>query len=607
MKQAISETRLNESILTIFFERKWENIMNKGILALHKIYPDGVVTNLSKNHELYCLLSLEADAEKKTVKEYVQNLGFIYGEDATIISLENKINEVLYESETTKITASFLREKNVYDKLTRVTSFYGISRKDYLKEKGFEYEKNNYFESSVDKKGAQILYEKYGLTDEEIGNISGVTKQRISSILNDPNFNNLNHWQVFKINKQEQEIFEYMVNNHVFEIELDNTTYHIFNNENGEVCLVWHNDEQVCLLQNNNIGKDLLKKIKSEKMNIFDPDDFEVLEECNVVMVSKEPWMECLNQKKYKRVAKKHKLTNNEYAKFLGYGGYKTKKHKSDLEIIKFLEDNLLEENKVYISSEKRNQWIRSLASRKGFTLEKFVELYGYEKADRGTFASLEEYIEKEKEKLKVELSTIASDGVVKPDINLYQRLRGFAKKRNMTIDELIAELGFLRDKYARRKQDEGSEILVLNQLEELRQNLEKAMSLQKNYSESENIEIERKRRNRALVERLKVIYGGRCQVCSEEEWIPIENTDGKYYSEVHHIIPLAEDNEEETLDKLDNMIVVCPTHHRMLHYHHGGLRQILKDGQGYYFTNDSNDRLPIRINYHLKEMNIKN
>ncbi len=87
------------------------------------------------------------------------------------------------------------------------------------------------------------------------------------------------------------------------------------------------------------------------------------------------------------------------------------------------------------------------------------------------------------------------------------------------------------------------------------------------------------------------------------------------FYVEVHHIIPLAEElntsteyvqeriegiPEDECLDTLDNMIVVCPNHHRYLHYQHGGGFVVFRKNNKLYLRNQKDDELQIYMNYHL-------
>ncbi|MFA5393348.1 MAG: HNH endonuclease signature motif containing protein [Candidatus Ratteibacteria bacterium] len=68
---------------------------------------------------------------------------------------------------------------------------------------------------------------------------------------------------------------------------------------------------------------------------------------------------------------------------------------------------------------------------------------------------------------------------------------------------------------------------------------------------------IERKeiRRNPELPIALKELYDYKCQVCKED-------FKGKPYSETHHVIWLSRGG----VDHSNNLIVVCPNHHRIIH-----------------------------------------
>jgi len=67
--------------------------------------------------------------------------------------------------------------------------------------------------------------------------------------------------------------------------------------------------------------------------------------------------------------------------------------------------------------------------------------------------------------------------------------------------------------------------------------------------------------RDRNKVADLKKYYQHKCQVCLER----IEIGKNKYYSEVHHLRPLGKKEKGE--DDHNNMIVVCPTHHKSFDY----------------------------------------
>lgn len=67
--------------------------------------------------------------------------------------------------------------------------------------------------------------------------------------------------------------------------------------------------------------------------------------------------------------------------------------------------------------------------------------------------------------------------------------------------------------------------------------------------------------RKKHLVEKLKKLYDHRCQICGTK----ISIAGKKYYSEIHHIIPLG--NPHNGKDILSNMICVCPNHHVQLDF----------------------------------------
>ena len=109
--------------------------------------------------------------------------------------------------------------------------------------------------------------------------------------------------------------------------------------------------------------------------------------------------------------------------------------------------------------------------------------------------------------------------------------------------------------------------------------------------------------RNQQIISRLKKEYGFRCQLCQKNNYFDIETLDG-YYVEVHHIIPNSEGVDEEgSLDRPGNMIVVCPNHHKYLHWNKGGNYKLQKENDCLYLANAS-DKLAIITDLHLSKYN---
>ena len=72
---------------------------------------------------------------------------------------------------------------------------------------------------------------------------------------------------------------------------------------------------------------------------------------------------------------------------------------------------------------------------------------------------------------------------------------------------------------------------------------------------------------------------GYKCQVCKALGKNPygFKKKNGDYYVETHHIIPVA-DTEKSKLS-VENLICVCPNHHRQIHY---GNVDIISDNDKY-------------------------
>ncbi len=88
--------------------------------------------------------------------------------------------------------------------------------------------------------------------------------------------------------------------------------------------------------------------------------------------------------------------------------------------------------------------------------------------------------------------------------------------------------------------------------------------------------------RNTKAVRKLKQLYENRCQVTGEK--YTFRKTDGAFYSEAHHLIPLGKGGA----DSVYNIVIISPLIHRMFHY---------ATVEGLNLKNIKDNKLPIRIN----------
>lgn len=91
---------------------------------------------------------------------------------------------------------------------------------------------------------------------------------------------------------------------------------------------------------------------------------------------------------------------------------------------------------------------------------------------------------------------------------------------------------------------------------------------------------------NPAIIENLKKLYSYRCQICgySAQEY-------GAHIVEAHHILPFCETQNNDS----DNILILCPNHHRLIHQAHPVFERQQKT---FIFNNEK--QLHIEINLHL-------
>jgi len=69
------------------------------------------------------------------------------------------------------------------------------------------------------------------------------------------------------------------------------------------------------------------------------------------------------------------------------------------------------------------------------------------------------------------------------------------------------------------------------------------------------------RQRSRQIVDNLKKLYNGNCQVTGTA--FTFRKKNGEWYSEAHHLIPLGENGS----DSYANVVIISPLIHKMLHY----------------------------------------
>ncbi len=306
---------------------------------------------------------------------------------------------------------------------------------------------------------------------------------------------------------------------------------------------------------------------------------------------------------------RKRNLSLDEYCKIHGYkDGYCDHRTITDQELVEIIKAYIVEDNFVFFPVNSPHYYnFTSRASRANMTLEELFEFLGYIKIESRLNSNYDSKIQKYINELKEYLIEENSNRVIiKSDSLLYQKLYSFSKRRDISLDTFIRELGFERIYNKQSGFLKRSNIQDFTDILDIKNKLKEIEKIQGRLEFSLTID-EKISRNQSLVIKLKQLYNYECQLCTKESAIPIiQKEDGSYYVEVHHIIALNNITKESRLgfdDELDtykNAIVVCPFHHKVLHYHDGGFPKLTRQDGELYFVSNQDTLLKINKNYHL-------
>lgn len=216
------------------------------------------------------------------------------------------------------------------------------------------------------------------------------------------------------------------------------------------------------------------------------------------------------------------------------------------------------------------------------------------------------------KENLKLVLEQLSNfNNEVYIDTNSYFYYIIFlqANLQNMDINELINSLGYKRI-FKKTEDTEHKLSSVENLLDENKANyisnkLEKLKNIEARYKQVTDNKL-RIERNKKLVKNLKDLYQGKCQLCGgNEPQIPIiVKSNGDIYSEVHHITSFSNiqssNDDFREIDSYKNTIVLCPYHHKLVHFKNKGFKKLILDNNEVYLVGEDGEKIKLNLNYHI-------
>lgn len=271
----------------------------------------------------------------------------------------------------------------------------------------------------------------------------GVSRQSIYNALEKRNQKRASVWTGKTISEQEKELLFRIIESKRMEYADETVSCICMNNlKDNFVCIFVYDVEIKCWFLKD-LPEDLKNTIIDANYHRYTESELAGDSDGEIVYYIRKPYFLPNNPERFRANARLHQMSPEEYSLF--FSGYPSNNSNSvrDDTIISYFRDNLID-GKVYLSSDSKNQWIRSLASRNGYSLKGFIELYGFEAANRDVDLSSE--AAKERHIKSLQQYIVKDNTVFLPTSSpLYRVVHAYAFGRGMTITDYLNSLGFER------------------------------------------------------------------------------------------------------------------------------------------------------------------
>lgn len=337
--------------------------------------------------------------------------------------------------------------------LGKLSAEHLISEVDLLKSQGEDYfsqlqrsdtvDTDAIFGKGFDFDVIDILIEQFHMRLAYLMEWFGLSRQGIINILDKRSPKRRDIWSGKKITETERNILISLIEEKKFNYSDDTVICFCINNRQDDLaCLFIYKEEIKCFFLKD-LDEDLRNRIKTINYHRYMERELSGEIEGHIVYILKKPYFIPDHPDKFRANAQIRGISLDDYARFVSGYPIGNSRSVTDDQIITFFKNNLVD-GKVYISSDPKNQWIRTLASRNGYAIKNFIELFGYESWLEGTELTTNGARDRHIESLK---RYVVNDNIVylPTDSNIYRVLSTYCYNKNTNLNEYIRTLGFER------------------------------------------------------------------------------------------------------------------------------------------------------------------
>lgn len=288
-----------------------------------------------------------------------------------------------------------------------------------------------------------ILSKKFLFKPVRMTEWFGLSRQAIYNALEKRSPKRREIWTGKQLLEYEHSILRTLIQERKFDYTDEQVICCCMNNRQDDLACLFIYDAEIKCFFLKDLPEDLQREIVAVNYHKYTERELASEAEGKIVYIIRKPFFFPTYPDKFRANAQLRGMTSDEYALFISGCPAGDQRSVTDDQITAFFDENLVD-GKVYISSDPKNQWIRSLASRNGYTIKEFIELFGYESRMDGTELTTDGARERHVEELK---QCVIHDNVIyfPTDSHIYKVINTYCYNKGYVLNDYIKSLGFER------------------------------------------------------------------------------------------------------------------------------------------------------------------
>ena len=235
----------------------------------------------------------------------------------------------------------------------------------------------------------KLLKEQFGLKYAWLASWFDITKQAVDLKLKSKK--NRGHWRDRELTARDIEDLDKIISSKEYTLKYDDRTVVFLNNKEDNCAIIYVDPDEIKCFFLENLPHEVQDKIRSNKLEFLTEEEYQSYPGGTVFTVLGQSFFCPEDSVRYRRLASARRMNLKDYTMFMFGLPYVNHQSKiTDGRINEFLKQNTYN-GVTYIQSASGHQWMRNFISRNGFTIDEFIEFYGYKSA---TTANLEENVD---------------------------------------------------------------------------------------------------------------------------------------------------------------------------------------------------------------------